>query len=133
VGNWMRRNGEAVYGSHAWKVPGEGELVNGKLKMLPGGALNRKQAEFSFSAQDFRFTTGKDKAQYSFCMTVPAGGTRLMIKSLGSDSSYLDKPVKQVTLLGHKGKLIWKQEKEGLMITCPAKMPFSTAIVFKIE
>lgn len=133
VGNWMRKNGEAVYGSYAWKVPGEGELVNGKLKMLPGGALNRKQAEFSFSVQDFRFTTGKNKALYTFCMTVPAPGTRLVIKSLGSDSSYLDKPVKQVTLLGHNGKLSWKQEKEGLIITCPAKMPFRTAVVFKIE
>ena len=41
VGIWMRRNGEAVYGSRAWTTPGEGAIVNGKLKMLPGGGLGK--------------------------------------------------------------------------------------------
>lgn len=42
VGNWMAINGEAVYGSHAWKKIGEGELTNkGKLKKLPGGGLGK--------------------------------------------------------------------------------------------
>ncbi|MBN8685644.1 MAG: alpha-L-fucosidase [Chitinophagales bacterium] len=133
VGNWMQLNGEAVYGSHAWKIPGEGEQINGKLKMLPGGALNRKQAEFSFSKMDFRFTTGKNKSLYAFCMTVPAPGTRLVIRPIGTDSTFLEKPVKQVSLLGHKGKLKWKQENNGLIIICPAKMTYHTAIVFKID
>jgi Alpha-L-fucosidase len=75
VGVWMRRNGEAVYGSHAWIIPGEGEIVNGKLKMLPGGGLGRKQAEFKFDSQDFRFTIGKNGALYSFCMVAPSPGT----------------------------------------------------------
>ena len=49
VGVWMRRNGEAVYGSHAWKIPGEGEIVDGKLKMLPGGALGAQSMPISSS------------------------------------------------------------------------------------
>lgn len=133
VGIWMRRNGEAVYGSHAWIVPGEGEIVNGKLKMLPGGALTRKQAEFKFNEQDFRFTIGKNKALYAFCMTVPAGGTQLKVKSLGTNTKYLVKAIKSVKLLGYKDKLKWKQEADGLMITCPVKMPYETAVVFRIE
>ena len=55
VGVWMRRNGEAVYGSHAWTIPGEGEIVNGKLKMLPGGELGRKHAEFKFDDAGLSF------------------------------------------------------------------------------
>ena len=133
VGFWMRRNGEAVYGSHAWKIPGEGEIVDGKLKMLPGGKLERRHAEFKFDTQDFRFTVGKNKALYAFCMTVPEPGKQLKIKSLGKDSKNLDKPVKNVKLLGHIGKLTWKQEADGLVITCPVEMPFATAVVFKIE
>lgn len=133
VGVWMRRNGEAVYGSHAWKIPGEGEQVDGKLKMLPGGKLERRHAEFKFEIQDFRFTVGKNKALYAFCMTVPEPGKQLKIKSLGKDSKNLDKPVKSVKLLGHVGKLNWKQEADGLVVTCPAEMPFATAVVFKIE
>jgi alpha-L-fucosidase len=133
VGVWMRRNGEAVYGSHAWTIPGEGEIVNGKLKMLPGGALNKKHAEFKFDSQDFRFTVGKNGALYAFCMTVPAAGTQLKIKSVGTDAKYLDKPVQSVKLLGYRGKLNWKQEADGLVITCPVKMPYETSVVFKIE
>lgn len=133
VGVWMRRNGEAVYGSHAWTIPGEGEIVNGKLKMLPGGGLGRKQAEFKFDAQDFRFTIGKNGALYSFCMVAPASGTILKIKSLGTNAKHLDKPIKKVKLLGYEGNLKWKQEHDGLVITYPSKMVFESSIVFKIE
>lgn len=133
VGVWMRRNGEAVYGSHAWKIPGEGEIVDGKLKMLPGGKLERRHADFKFDTQDFRFTVGRNNALYAFCMTVPEPGKQLKIKSLGKDSKNMDNTVKSVKLLGHNGNLTWKQEADGLVITCPAEMPFATAVVFKIE
>jgi alpha-L-fucosidase len=133
VGEWMRCNGEAVYGSRAWKVPGEGEIIDGKLKMLPGGKLCRRHAEFNFDESDFRFTLGKNGSLYSFCMTVPQPGAQLKIKSLGGDSGQLDKEVRSVELLGYNGKLQWKHEANGLVITCPNEMPFATAVVFKIN
>ena len=133
VGVWMKRNGEAVYGSHAWTIPGEGEQINGKLKMLPGGKLDHIQAEFKFDAQDIRFTVGKKGEFYAFCMNVPAPGAQLKIKSLGTEAKLFSKPIKEVKLLGYNGKLQWKQEGDGLVVTCPAKMPFETAVVFKIE
>jgi len=133
VGVWMRRNGEAVYGSHAWMIPGEGEILNGKLKMLPGGSLGKKHADFKFDAQDLRFTVGKNKALYAFCMTVPAPGTKLKIKSLAIDSAYLGKAVKKLKLLGYNGKLQWKQDADGLVITCPSIMPYKTSVVFRID
>ncbi|MBP1639127.1 MAG: alpha-L-fucosidase [Bacteroidetes bacterium] len=133
VGVWMRRNGEAVYGSHAWSIPGEGEMVNGKLKMLPGGKLEQLHADFKFNTQDFRFTVGKNGALYAFCMTVPVSGTKLKIKALGANSDKLDKQIKTVKLLGYKGILQWKQDADGLVIHCPAKMPFATSVVFEIN
>ncbi len=133
VGTWMKRNGEAVYGSHAWKIPGEGEQINGKLKMLPGGSLNRKHAEFKFDAQDIRFTVGKNGALYAFCMNVPTPGMQLKIKSLGTDAKHFNKPIKDVKLLGYAGKLQWKMEADGLAITYPEKMPFATSVVFKVD
>ena len=133
VGIWMRRNGEAVYGSHAWKIPGEGEMINGKLKMLPGGKLGKRHAEFKFSEQDFRFTLGKNNEVYAFCMTVPSPGAKLKIKSLGSGPNAHMKSIKKVSLLGYKNKLQWKQEADGLTITYPAKLPYETAVVFKVE
>ncbi|MDX1906587.1 MAG: alpha-L-fucosidase [Bacteroidia bacterium] len=133
VGEWMRLNGEGVYGSHAWVIPGEGEISNGKLKMLPGGGLRQKHADFTFSSQDFRFTVGKNGALYAFCMTVPKPGEQVKIKSLGTNSNSLVKPIKSVELLGFKGALTWKQEADGLVISCPKTMPFATSVVFKIE
>jgi alpha-L-fucosidase len=133
LGVWMKRNGEAVYGSHAWKIPGEGEMVDGKLKMLPGGALQRKHAEFLFNAQDIRFTVGKNGSLYAFCMNVPASKAVVKIKSLGADAGNFGKSVKSVQLLGYKGQLSWKQEADGLAITCPQEMPFATSVVFKID
>lgn len=133
VGVWMKRNGEAVYGSRAWKIPGEGEQVNGKLKQLPGGALNRRQAEFKFDAQDIRFTVGRNGAIYAFCMNVPTGGQTVKIKAFGSGSGLMEKPVESVKLLGYDGKLPWKQEADGLVVTCPNQMNFATSVVFKIN
>ncbi len=133
VGVWMRQNGEAVYGSHAWIIPGEGELVNGKLKMLPGGKLGEQHANFKFGSQDFRFTTGKNGALYVFCMTVPLPETQLIIKSLGTNEKYRSQPVKTVKLLGYDGELQWRQEAGGLAITCPEEMPFATSVVFRIK
>lgn len=134
VGEWMRRNGESIYGSHAWSIPGEGEIVNGKLKMLPGGKLGRAHAEITFGPQDFRFTVGKDGALYATCLTVPASGAELRIKALGSGSPHRATPVTKVSLLGHDGPpLVWQQTQETLAIACPDTAPFRTALVFRIE
>ena len=133
VGVWMRRNGEGIYGSHAWKIPGEGEIVKGKLKQLPGGALRKMHAEFRFGPQDFRFTVGKNGNLYAYCMTVPATGAALRITSLGSTANALGKPVRAVSLLGSPGTLTWKQEPDALVVTLPDTSAFKTALGFKIE
>ena len=38
-----------------------------------------------------------------------------------------------VTLLGSNEKLLWSQKPEGLVITCPDKMPSEIAVAFKIQ
>jgi alpha-L-fucosidase len=133
VGIWMRRNGDAVYGSHAWTIPGEGQQENGKLRMIPGGALNKRHAEFKFTKEDFRFTKGKNGSLYAFCMTIPEGGAQLKIKSLGSEQTYVKTKIRSVSLLGYKGSLKWEQQADGLVLSCPTEIPYSTALVFKID
>lgn len=81
----------------------------------------------------FRFTIGKNGSLYAFCMTVPASGEQLKVKSLGSMLDNLDKPLNSVRLLGYDGALKWEQKDDGLFITCPQEMPFSTAVVFEIN
>ncbi|WP_276089642.1 alpha-L-fucosidase [Pedobacter sp. JY14-1] len=133
VGDWMRINGAGVYGSRAWKVPGEGELIDGKLKMLPGGKLGKYQAEFKFSAQDIRFTTGKDGALYAFVMSVPQAQEKLLVRSLPLKGESGETIVRKVSLLGHDATIKFEQNADGLYITCPGQMRFKTAVVFRIE
>lgn len=131
VGVWMRANGQGIYGSKAWTIPGEGDVVNGRLKQLPGGKLGKQHAEFKFGPQDFRFTVGKDGALYAYCLTVPPAGTRLTIKSFGT-AGLSDRKIQSVSLLGDRQRVKWKQEVDALNIEMPAAK-FATAVGFRIQ
>jgi alpha-L-fucosidase len=130
VGDWMKINGEAIYGSHAWLKYGEG--ANGRVRQSPTGKINQRQADFKFSPQDFRFTAGKDGSVYAFCLTVPEPGTTLKIASMGTKAQPAVPTVKSVSLLGSTATVDWKQSADGLEINCPAQMPFRIALVFKV-
>jgi len=133
IGDWLRVNGEGIYGSKGWARFGEGADANGKIKSLPTGMLGRKQAESKFSADDFRFTVGKDGSLYTYCLTVPKPGERLKIISLGRDAGLSARPVKSVSLLGSLEQIEWQQTATALEIICPAKMPFRYAVGFRID
>lgn len=130
VGEWMRINGQGIYGSSAWSVLGEGK--DGKLNVLPSGFIGANQANHSFYTTDFRFTVGKDGAIYAWCMTVPKAGDKLKILSLGSDTGIGRKQVTSVELLGEKNKIEWKQEADGLHIVYPDSAHLKTAVGFRI-
>jgi len=130
LGNWMKLNGKGIYGSHAWIKLGEGK--DGILHTLPGGNLGKKQAEFIFGPEDFRFTVGKDGKLYAFCMTVPSKGTKLIIKSLGNGSYQISGKVTSVKLLGFNKSIKWKQDNTGLQIICPETRKFKTSLCFQI-
>lgn len=127
VGKWMRINGEGIYGSRAWHVWGEG------TNSLPGGAIGRNQANKEFTSSDFRFTVGKNGCLYVWCMTVPAPNTRLNVKSLRINNGLSNSPMVSVKMLGYDGDIEWRQDADGLKITCPNDMDFKTAVCFKIE
>jgi alpha-L-fucosidase len=131
----MKTNGSAIYGSHAWSIPGEGQSdAQGRMLMIPGGIIGNNQARVAFTARDFRFTVGKNGHLFAICMAVPQPGSVLTINALGTGARRLDKPVTSVRLLGEDDKpLVWKQDATSLSITCPAAMPFATAVVFEIE
>jgi alpha-L-fucosidase len=133
VGQWMRMNGQAIYGSHAWKIPGEGQKTGeGHLRKIPGGALCEPHASFQYATSDFRFTVGKDGALYAICMAVPKPGETLSLVSFGRTA--LGKEVTGVTLLGHEGAPIeFSQKADALTLTCPAEMPYETAVTFRIN
>ena len=126
VGQWMTINGAGIYGSRAWVKHGEG------TRNLPHGKLGSAQANYAFTTSDLRFTVGADKCLYVYCMTVPAPGAQLRIASLGTAAGLLAGPIQEVSLLGSAAPLTWSQESDALVITCPASMPFQTAVCFRV-
>ncbi len=62
VGEWMKTNGPAIYGSKAWNIPGEGQVTDkGQLRKIPGGLSERSSATSSilrkiFGSQSARMT-----------------------------------------------------------------------------
>jgi len=126
IGNWMTINGAGIYGSRAWVVYGEG------TNKLPTGSLGNSQANATFTTADFRYTVGADGYLYAYCMKVPAAGTQLTLTALGTGDNNLAGPITSVQLLGSNSTLTWSQTATDLNITCPASMPFQTAVCFKI-
>lgn len=134
VGNWMRINGDGIYGSRAWKVAGEGATdENGKLRGTPRGGLGEAQAKFQYAGNDFRFTQGADGAIYVFVMAQPKPGDRLTIHSFSAKAGLLDQPIRSITLQGSHARLNWKQTDNGVVITIPQKLPTAYVNAFRVE
>ena len=111
VGRWMKINGEAVYGTRAWMLFGEG----------PNVALNRSDA-------DFRFTQKGGNTFYAFLMRWQGG--KVVIKSFNTVNLGI---VKKVTMLGSNDNINFTQTEKGLEITLSARNPNEFLSVFKIE
>jgi alpha-L-fucosidase len=134
VGAWMAANGEAIYGSKAWVMPGEGQNdASGGLKMIPGGKLGGKQAEPGFSTKDFRFTVGKDGALYVFCMIAPEPGETLSVTSLGAAANRLGAPITSVAMLGTDDHIAWEQKAEALEIVSPQVKAARGPVCFRVH
>ncbi len=120
-GDFLKMNGEGIYGTHPWKVYGEGPL-----KMKDGRQGENKK---NFSPQDIRFTT-KDGNLYAFVLAVPKED--ILIKTLKS-GGILEKNITSIELLGSEEKISWKQTPKGLKITKPNSFPLEIANGFKIN
>lgn len=118
IGDWLRVNGEAIYGTRPYKVYGEGPT------QVVAGSFNDVKRT-SFSPQDIRFTT-KGDVLYAHALAWPT--TALIVRSLAGAMD-----IKRVSLLGSDETLIWSQTAAGLLIQPPSTQPCQHAFVFKIE
>ena len=126
IGAWLKINGEAIYGPRPWIKFGEGPT------QTAAGSFSDKNKP-QFTAEDLRFTT-KGKTLYAIALAWPTN-RKLVVKSLFADwCGACDqwKQVKQVELLGYKGKLKWERTNEGLVVSLPKKAPCDYAVTLKI-
>jgi alpha-L-fucosidase len=129
ITKWMSVNGEAIYATTPWKIFGAGPGT--QASAAPGGFNEGKRQDLT--AEDVRFTV-KDLDLYVFVMGWPdaARSQSVVIAPLATNSPHVEDKISNVKLLGHDGKLDWKQDETGLIIQLPEKKPCDYAIAFRI-
>lgn len=130
IKKWMDVNGEAIYGTRAWEVFGEGPVAE---QSRPLHAQGFNESDFrSCTSQDIRFVT-KGKYLYAHIMALPSDG-KVVIKSLAEGSQLYDKKIRRVSLLGYDGKLTFERTSNGLEVTLPTDFePNPISLVLKIK
>ena len=130
MGAWLKKYGEAVYATRAWKKYGEGPT-----KM--GAAHGIMAAPSEGTAEDVRYTRSKDNTKlYVILLGWEKDQKEILLKSLSSDR--IDcKNLKSVELINGKAgeylTLVFKQDSEGLLVRLPERSFEELAYVLKLS
>jgi alpha-L-fucosidase len=129
ITRWMAVNSEGIYGTRPWKIFGDGPVATAPPPAAGRGSGFNERTRKDFTAEEIRFTT-KGSTLYAFVMGWP--DKQAVIKPLATNSSVAQVKVRNVELLGFKGKVKWTQDENGLTVQLPAQKPSDHAVTLKI-
>ncbi len=136
VGDWLKVNGEAVYGTRPFAAAEEGptklEDSNfdvGKIQRQLKEGVERNEKIRGMTSRDIRFTA-KGGTAYAILMGWPADG-RVDIRCLGEGGVKTD--VHSVEMLGCGEMLAWTRDQAGLHVVLPKQKPCNHAYSLRIR
>jgi len=122
MGQWMKVNGEGIYGTRPWVICGEGPAKGA------GGHFN--EAATRYTSRDFRYTAKGESQVYAFFMKWP-GDARLHLRALAKTAES-GGTIEKVELLGHEGAVEFQHSDKGLTVRLPATPPCQHAWALRI-
>jgi alpha-L-fucosidase len=127
MAEWMKVNSECIFNTRPWSIYGEGPAMAEKTEAGDFGGV-KDVRDKPYTAEDIRFTQSKDGKTLYVIFLAWQGDGKILIRSLAASAG----KVTDVSLLGHKGRLSWKQTEIGLEARLPSKAPCQYAYCLKI-
>ncbi len=128
IGEWMKVNGESVYGTTKWVVNHEGPT---SLFMKGTGDREKHGFNASFTPEDFWFSA-KDNNIYVTSLKWPET-KEILIKSITHLAELKRNEIQSVQMLGCKKKVSWEMKEKGLRVSLPSCKPNPNGYVLKIH
>ena len=123
IGSWLKINGEGIYGTRPWRVPGEGPT-----RVLDGSFTDTKRA--AYTSEDIRFTRRQD-VLYAQVMKWPADGV-VRIRSLGTAAMHPLAAMDSIELLGQDRPLRMQAGAEAMQVDLHGCAPTPDPLTLKI-
>ena len=127
IGNWLKINGEAIYGSRCFRIAGEGPT-----KETEGPFNDARETEYT--SADFRFTTGHGNI-YAVCMKYPEDGgivIRSFARRKDHEKQIFNGVVKKIHILGFSEEIDYNWNEDGISFQTK-QVNSDYPVVFKIE